>query len=319
MMTGAAESRPENAKLAVQAQNAVLRLFEQAEGSMGKGEVSQAAAGILPSSKAFARDRPRTWLHRQGQSGDERKLPEAIVDRQDKLSQDMEAMIGYCTAEAKQDHNDANFCALMTNIATKAVSLKPTPRWETSPKSWTRKNSPSPAAQQTVTNGIALLMDDSGSGAKPTHWRKKRTRSRSSKTAFGHQKNGRLQANVVDALRGTGGQGDKTEKTRRGHARRRLPKLKANMANAMRKSPPTSSRCRTRFGQRVGHRRIQTFEEMKQETGSGTNAVVETGFRKKTFSRPPHQNRTEGRTKWRVALREIRQRQAQPRKPRQGK
>jgi len=286
MMTGAAESRPENAKLAVQAQNAVLRLFEQAEGSMGKGEVSQAAAGILAILESIRKGQTANLTSTvKASQATERKLPEAIVDRQDKLSQDMEAMIGYCTAEAKQDHNDVNFCALMTNIATKAVSLKLHPTMVNIAEIMDSEKFPeSVPPQQTVTNGIALLMDELREWRETDTLEKKEDALAVIKDARSAiKKMEDLQANVVDALRGTGGQGDKTEKLDE-DTLEEIAELKANMANAMLKvATDLQSMPELDSVNELVTDTFQTFEEMKQESGSGTNAVVETGLQKEDF------------------------------------
>ncbi|MDD4102252.1 MAG: hypothetical protein PHU80_06415, partial [Kiritimatiellae bacterium] len=47
ILSGASETREDNAQAAVKAQNDVLRMLVQADESMNKGEVSQAAAGVL--------------------------------------------------------------------------------------------------------------------------------------------------------------------------------------------------------------------------------------------------------------------------------
>ena len=96
MTTGAADARADNAKAAVDAQNTVLRLLVQADDSMNKGEISQAAAGVLAMLEGIRKGQTANLNVTVKSAQGNTPVPEAIIDRQDKLAQDVEAMVGFC-------------------------------------------------------------------------------------------------------------------------------------------------------------------------------------------------------------------------------
>jgi len=286
MSTGAADARPENAKQAVEAQNTVLRLLTQADNSMNKGEVSQAAAGVLAMLEGIRKGQTenlKVTLKTSQAAG--AKMPQAIVDRQDNLSQDMEAMVGFCRSQVKQARGDEEFGKLLTKIADKAVELKLQPTMVNIAELMdSAKVADAIPPQHSVTNGIASLMDFL------KEWRETETKEKT-EDALAAIKDARqslkkltdLQAGVVDALRGTGGQGDKTEKLDE-DTLEEIAELKANMATAALKvATDLQSMPELDSVNELVTDTYQTYEEMKQESGSGTNAVVETGLQKEDF------------------------------------
>ncbi len=285
MVTGAADKRDEYAKHAVDAQNTVLRLLVQADDSMGKGEVSQAAAGVLAMIEGIRKGQTANLQVTLKNAQSNTRLPDAIVDRQDNLSQDMDAMIGFCRSEAKADRTDEEFGQLMTKIADKAVELKLQPTMVNIAEVMdSEKFAESVPPQQGVTNGLAVLMD------YLKEWRETETKEKT-EDALATIKDAKqsikkmeeLQARVVDALRETGSQGDKTEKLDE-DLLEEIAELKANMANAMLKvATDLQSMPELDSVNELVTDTFQTYEEMKQEEGSGTNAVVETGLQKEDF------------------------------------
>jgi hypothetical protein len=285
MSTGAADTRDELAKKAVEAQNAVLRLLVQADGNMGKGEVSQAAAGVLAMLEGIRKGQVANLLVTLKTVQSATELPDAIVDRQDNLSQDMEAMIGFCRSEAKQDRTDEEFGQLMTKIAEKAVELKLHPTMVNIAELMENaKVSDAVPPQTSVTNGIATLMDFL------KEWRETDTKEKT-EDALAALRDARdalkkmedLQTRVVDALRETGSQGDKTEKLDE-DLLEEIAELKANMANAALKvATDLQAMPELDSVNELVTDTFQTYEEMKQVEGSGTNAVVELGLQKEDF------------------------------------
>ena len=282
MVTGATDARAENAQLAVDAQNTVLRLLVQADGNMNKGEISQAAAGVLAMLEGI----------RKGQVANLNatikatvSLPEAIIDRQDNLSQDMEAMIGFCRSEAKADREGEEFGALMTKIADRATSLRLHPTMINIAEVMdSARFADSVPPQHTVTNGIAVLMEFL------KEWRETDTKEKTEE-ALAILKDARssikkmedLQAQVVDALRETGSQGDKTEKLDE-DLLQEIVELKANMAQAMLKvATDLQAMPELDAVNELVTDTFQTYEEMKQEEGSATNAIREVGLQKEDF------------------------------------
>ena len=285
MATGSPDARPDNAKLAVEAQNTVLRLLSQADDAANKGGVSQAAAGVLAMLEGIRKGQVAnlTTTLKTVQSG--ATMPSAIVDRQDNLAQDMEAMIGFCNSEAKQVRDDAEFGKLMAKIADKANELKLHPVMVNIAEVMdSPKFADSVPPQHSVTNGIATLMDFL------KEWRETDTKEKTEE-ALAVIKDARqsikkmeeLQTRVVDALRETGSQGDKTEKIDE-DLLQEIAELKANMAQAVLKTATDlQSLPDLDAVNELVTDTFQTFEEMKQEKGSGTNAVVETGLQKEDF------------------------------------
>jgi len=285
MSTGAAEAREENAKLAVEAQNTVLRLLSQADESMNKGEVSQAAAGVLAMLEGIRKGQTDNLRITLKNAASSTKIPAAVVDREDKLAQDTEAMVGYCRAQAKQDGADKEFSQLMAKVADKAVELKLQPVMVNIAEVLeSEKFADSVPTQHSVTNGLAVLMDYLKA------WRETDTKEKT-EDALAIIKDARqsikkledLQANVVDSLRETGSQGDKTAKIDE-ETLEEMAELKANMADALLKvATDLQAMPDLDSVNELVTDTFQTFEEMKQATGSGTNAVVETGLQKEDF------------------------------------
>ena len=285
MATGAADSRTENAKLAVEAQNTVLRLLAQADGNMNKGEVSQAAAGVLAMLEGIRKGQTANLNATLKASQSGAGMPEAIIDRQDNLSQDMEAMVGFCRSEAKQDREGEEFGALMNKIADKAVELKLHPTMVNIAEVMeSEKFAESVPPQSSVTNGIATLMDFL------KEWRETETKEKT-EDALAVIKDAKqsikkledLQARVVDALRETGSQGDKTEKIDE-DLLQEIAELKANMAQAMLKvATDLQALPELDSVNELVTDTFQTYEEMKQSEGSGTNAVTELGLQKEDW------------------------------------
>jgi len=285
MSTGAAESRGEYAQAAVDAQNAVLRLLVQAEGGMGKGEVSHAAAGVLAMLEGIRKGQIANLLATMRNAQSATELPEAIIDRQDNLAQDMDAMIGFCRSEAKQDRTDEEFGQLMTKIADKAVALRLHPTMISIAEIMENQKLPEAIPlQHSVTNGIAALMEFL------KEWRETDTKEKT-EDALATLKDARdalkkmenLQARVVDALRETGSQGDKTAKLDE-DLLEEIAELKANMASALLKvATDLQAMPELDAVNELVTDTFQTYEEMKQETGSGTNAVTELGLQKEDF------------------------------------
>ncbi len=285
MVTGAAETREENARLAVDAQNTVLRLLVQADGNMNRGEISQAAAGVLAMLEGIRKGQTANLNVTLKAVEKATELPEAIVDRQDNLAQDMEAMIGFCRSEAKQDREDEEFGALMTKIADRAVELKLHPTMVTIAEIMESEqiaNAVPP--QNNVTNGIAVLMEFL------KEWRETETKDKTEE-ALAIIKDARqsikkmedLQTRVVDALRETGSQGDKTEKLDE-DLLEEIVELKENMAQAMLKvATDLQAMPEMDAVNELVTDAFQTYEEMKQVTGSSTNEVVEIGLQKEDF------------------------------------
>ena len=286
MLTGAAEKRDENAARAIEAQNTVLRLLAQADSGMGKGEVSQTAAGVLAMLEGLRKgqtDNLRTTVRIAQQSAG--KLPSAIIDRQDNLAIDTDAMINYCRAEAKQSRDDLEFGKLMTGIADKAVELQIHPMMISIAEVMDTGNfSQSINPQITVTNNLATLMEFLNEWREADTQEKKEDLLKAIQDAKqAWKKLTDLQSNLVDTLRDTSGQGDKTEKLDEEDLEE-IIELNHNKLSAMLQVAVDLQA----FPQTEGVNELvtdiyQTFEEMKQAEGSSTNEVAELGLQKEDF------------------------------------
>ncbi len=286
MSTGAADQRDSCAKDAVEAQKKVLRLFSQADGNMEKGEVSQSAAGVMAMLDGIKKGQTANLnATRKAFDGKAEKLAEAIVDRQDNLAQDVQAMIGFCRSEAKQDREDEEFGALMNKVADRAEALKLHPDMVEIAEVMDSENySRSIQPQQAVTNNLAALI------AMLNEWRETETKEKT-EDMLGTIKDARaslkkledLQSEIVDALRGTGSQGDKTEKLDEDMLEE-IVELKKNMSQALLKvATDLQSLPELDAVNELVTDCFQTFEEMSQEEGSGTNAVKESGLQKEDW------------------------------------
>lgn len=285
MVSSASETRDENAQAAVDAQKAVLRLLVQADDSMNKGEVSQAAAGVLAMLEGIRKGQTANLNVTLKTERSGAGLPEAVIDRQDHLAQDMDAMIGFCRSEAKMDREDEEFGRLMAKIADKAVEMRLQPVMvdiaEIMETDGAAKAVP---PQHSVTNNLAALMNFL------REWRETDTKDKTEdalaiiKDARGSLKKMEdLQASIVDALRETGSQGDKTEKLDE-DLLEEIVELKANMAQAMLKvATDLQALPELDAVNELVTDVFQTYEEMAQVDGSGTNAVVELGLQKEDW------------------------------------
>lgn len=285
MTTGAAEARADNAKAAVDAQNTVLRLLVQADDSMNKGEISQAAAGVLAMLEGIRKGQTANLNVTVKSAQSNTPVPEAVIDRQDKLAQDVEAMVGFCRSEAKANREDVEFGQLMGKIADKAVEFKLQPTMvEIAELMDSERFASAVTPQHGVTNSLAVLMDFL------KEWRETDTKEKT-EDVLAVIKDARqsikkledLQARIVDALRETGSQGDKTEKID-DDLLQEIVELKANMAQAMLKvATDLQALPELDAVNELVTDTFQTYEEMKQEEGSGTNAVVEVGLQKEDW------------------------------------
>ncbi len=285
MVSGASDTREENAQKAVNAQNAVLRLLVQADDSMNKGEVSQAAAGVLAMLEGIRKGQTANLKVTLKSAQSDVAVPEAVIDRQDYLAQDMDAMIGFCRSEAKMDREDEEFGRLMASIADKAVEMRLHPVMVDIAEVMESDGAAKAVSpQHSVTNNLASLMEFL------KEWRETDTKEKT-EDALAIIKDARqslkkmedLQASVVDALRETGSQGDKTQKLD-DDLLEEIVELKANMAQAMLKvATDLQALPELDAVNELVTDVFQTYEEMKQEEGSGTNAVVEIGLQKEDW------------------------------------
>lgn len=285
LVNGVAETRSENAERAIVAQNSVLRLLAQAGGTFNKGEVAQAASGVLAMLEGIKKGQTFNLNATLKARGSEDGLPEVIVERQDNLAQDMDAMVGFCRSEAKQDRDDEEFGALMTKIADRAVEMRLHPTMINIAEIMeSPRFADSLTAQSSVTNDLGRLME------MLREWRETETKEKT-EDALALIRDARqslkkmedLQTQIVDALRETGSQGDKTEKLDE-DLLEEIVELKANMAQAMLKvATDLQALPELDAVNDLVTDVFQTYEEMAQAEGSGTNAVVEIGLQKEDF------------------------------------
>jgi hypothetical protein len=276
MSTGAADARPENAKLAVEAQNTVLRLLTQADDSMNKGEISQAAAGVLAMLEAIRKGQTGNLNATLRSVGSHEKLPEAVVDRQDNLAQDTEAMIGFCRSEAKENRQDAEFGKLMAKIADKAVELKLQPSMVNIAEIMdSDRFADAIPPQHSVTNGLAVLMDYLNA------WRESETQEKTEGSPWPSSKK---RATSIKKWRNTRRawskrcaerrSGDKTEKLDEDMLEE-IAELKENMAQAMLKTATDLQSMPDLDPSTNWSRAVSDVRRDEAAEGSGTNAVVE--------------------------------------------
>jgi len=284
-LTGAADKRDDNAANAITAQNTILRLLAQADSGMGKGEISQTAAGVLAMLEGLKKGQTDNLRATQKYVQNSGKLPAAIVDRQDNLGLDANAMIAYCREEAKQNRDDADFGKLMLQIADKAVELQLHPMiiniaelMDNGPLSQTLE------PQTTVTNNIAVLM------MFLNEWREAETAEKQEDLLKAIQdakqswkKVQDLQAEIVDAFRDTGGQGDKTEKLDDDELEEVIELHRNQLTAILQVAVDLQAFPDTEAVNELVTDVFQTFEEMKQALGSATNEVVELGLQKEDF------------------------------------
>lgn len=285
VLSGSADQRFDSAKSALTAQAQVLRLLTQADSSMQKGEISRAAAGLLAMLEGICKGQTDNLRLTQRSFKESRDLPEAVIDRQDNLAQDVDAMIGYCRSEVKANHDDEEFGKLMNKVADRAVELKIHPNMiHIAELMDSPRYTDSIIPQVNVTNDLVTLM------GYLKEWREGDTRDRT-EDALAILKDARqslkkmedLQSRIVDALRDTGTQGNKTAELDDDMLQEIL-ELKSNMADAMLKTATDLQAMPDLDAvNELVTDTFQTYEEMRQEEGSGTNAVREIGLQKEDW------------------------------------
>ena len=286
MTTGQADARGDNAKGAIDAQNKVLRLLAQAGDNMAKGEVSQAAAGVLAMLDGIKKGQTANLnATKKAVEAKAEAMAEAVVERQDNLAQDVQAMVGFCRSEAKADREDEAFGQLMAKIADRTEELHLHPDMVDIAEVMDSARYPdSVGTQQGVTNKLATLI------AMLNEWREAETKEKT-EDMLGTIQDARsalkkmedLQTKIVDALRGTGSQGDKTEKLDE-DLLEEIVELKKNMAQAMLKvATDLQALPELDAVNELVTDTFQTYEEMAQVEGSGTNAVTEVGLQKEDW------------------------------------
>ncbi|MBQ7188836.1 MAG: hypothetical protein IJR99_05405 [Kiritimatiellae bacterium] len=286
MSTGKPEDRDENAKQAVEAQQQVLTLLGFAEKSMAKGEISQTQAGLIAILDGIQKGQTAN-IRATGRAiqNNVSELPEGIVDTQDNLAQDMEAMIGYCYAQAREDAGDQDFAAIMKSIGDKANEMKLKDKmYEISEMMASENFKQSIPPQIRMTNSIdelrAMLKDHRDGVAATQQEEAKATIKEAADTI---KKLEKIQQKIVEALRATGSQGDKTEKLDEDMLEE-IAELKEQMAEAMLKvATDLQSMPDLDAVNELVTDTYQTYEEMKQAEGSSTNAVQEIGLQKEDF------------------------------------
>ncbi|MBP5511410.1 MAG: hypothetical protein J6Z49_10880 [Kiritimatiellae bacterium] len=286
---GNPDARTENAAKAVAAQEKVLHLLGFAEKSMEKSEISQTQAGLLAILDGLQKGQTANLRATvRAIAANVSKFPEALADTEDNLAQDADAMVGYCNAQSKLDLGDPEFAEIMKRIAAKATELKLHDTMvviaETLSSDERAEFVKAVGQQATVTNHLEHLramLREQREGAAAVQEQEARATIKEAAAAIKKLKD--VQAKIVDALRATGSQGDKSEKLDE-DTLEEIAELKEQMAEAMLKvATDLQSLPDLDAVNELVTDTFQTYEEMKQEKGSGTNAVTEIGLQKEDF------------------------------------
>lgn len=287
MTTGTAETRTDNATKAVAAQKLILTILRMSDEAQTKGEIAKSAAGVAAMLEAIRKTQTENLRITQKQAqGSGTSVPQALIDRQDSLAADTEAMINYCRTEAKASQNENEFIKIMTQIADKTVELKiHTDMLQVSEQMDSDNFKSSIPTQISVTNNIATVM------TLLKEWRDTSIKEQEEEASAivkdakqALKKMEDIQLQIVDALRNTGSQGDKTGKID-ADTLEEILELKANMADAMLKvATDLQALPELESANELVTDTYQTYEEMKQQIGeTGTNAVTELGLQKEDW------------------------------------
>ncbi|MBO4287993.1 MAG: hypothetical protein J5985_07510 [Kiritimatiellae bacterium] len=289
MSSGDPEARTENAAKAVAAQEKVLQLLGFAEKSMEKSEISQTQAGLLAILDGLQKGQTANLrATMRAVAANVPKLPEALADTEDNLAQDAEAMVGYCNAQAKLDLGDPEFAEIMKRIAAKATEMNLHDTMVAIAETMSsdeRAEFVKAVGQQTVVTNqlesLRAMLREQREGVVVAQEQEARATIREAASAIKKLKD--VQAKIVDALRATGSQGDKSEKLD-DDTLEEIVELKEQMAEAMLKvATDLQSMPDLDAVNELVTDTYQTYEEMKQEKGSASNAVTEIGLQKEDF------------------------------------
>ncbi|MDD5708443.1 MAG: hypothetical protein PHR35_21185, partial [Kiritimatiellae bacterium] len=280
LLAAAAERAP-LANRAVSLEQEILRLLTQAQSSYAKSQAAQSASGLLALIEALVKGEGEVVTALAGKS-----VPPALVARQDALAVDLGEFLKLCLRDAEtQSKNDAPFAKTLTDMVARAGELK-------------LKTEMLAAAEAIEAARLADAAPPAGralTGLKELHammnaWRADdtaaRTESLESQVAALNDaldKLEALQGQVVESLRPTSSQGDKSG-TPAAELAQELAELKGAMADATLKlANDLQALPELPVGNELVADVYQVYEAMEQAEGSATAAVTELGLQKEDW------------------------------------
>ncbi len=282
----AAEGRAAVGAQCVGLEEAILRLLTQAESSMSASRPSQLSSGLLALIEALIKGQGEVLEVTQAGARSGAAVAPAAIDRQDALAVDLGELIGQCRRDAKaQAAADEAFAKTLSDVADLAETRKIKTDMLTAAELLESGGTADAVAPQSrALEGLKALRDLLNA------WRAEDTTARSeaavnlieeSRDSLGKLE--KLQTKVVEALRPTENQGDKSGPPD-DELLQEVAELKAAMAEAALKiATDLQALPDLPVGNELVADVYQVYEAMQQAKGSDKAAVTELGLQKEDW------------------------------------
>ena len=123
--TGKADTRNEHAMRAVTTQKQILDMLGVVESSINKSDLTQTQTGLITIIDGILKGQTANLSATiRARDAKAKSVAASVVDTQDNLAQDIEAMVSYCSTQSKNDASGSDFIKVMNQIAEKTVEWK---------------------------------------------------------------------------------------------------------------------------------------------------------------------------------------------------
>lgn len=123
--TGKADMRSRHAMRAVTTQKQILDMLGVVESSMNKSDLTQTQTGLITIIDGILKGQTANLAATiRARDAKSPKIAESVIEAQDNLAQDIEAMVSYCSTQVKNDASESDFMKVMKQIADKTVEMK---------------------------------------------------------------------------------------------------------------------------------------------------------------------------------------------------
>ncbi|MGI6495617.1 MAG: hypothetical protein ACOX5G_05960 [Kiritimatiellia bacterium] len=282
-----AEGRAALAARAIAAQETALRILAQASAAVESARVSRASSGLLAQIEALIKAQEGLCAATRAAAAAKRAASDDDCDRQDDLAMDVGELVDQCRRDAKaQGAGDEAFAASLSAVADLAEqrAIKNDMLHAAEAMSGTDPSAAIPLQERAIESLKALCAVLNEQRAAETAERMQEAAEvvAGAKEAAGKLKD--LQSAVVEALRATEGQEDKSRGSRDEALDLEIAELQASMADAALKiATDLQVFPDLPVGNELVEDLFQVYEAMAQPEGSESTAATELGLQKEDW------------------------------------
>ncbi len=284
IQTAPGTERSRLASRAYAMQEEVLRLLTQANVQLSQAQASQSSSGLLALIEALVKGQSEvvSTLERGSQG---QPLPPLLTDRQDALSVDFGEFLALCAQEAaRQEQGDEAMADTLKQVAARgqALGIKTSMLLSAEAIEEARAAAALPPARRALEGLQELLALFNEWRMTDGQERREGLREQVDELNDAMGKLEQLQTTVVESLRPTSSQGDKSANATPDEAlMQEIYELKGPMADAALKiATDLQALPELPVSNELVQDVFQVYEAMKQAEGSATNAVREMGLQK---------------------------------------